>query len=649
MNGNQNKFAFSLKRLESVVKLIQSGLAITDEEGKFTLANQAFIDIVQLPFTVSELIGQDSKPILHKVFQQVITPANFLNIMSNITQKRDMLLEKNIQLENGQILEVNFVPSIEGENYYGYLWTLRDVSEQVNSQQSIQANKDFYEEILNNLPSDVVVFTPEHKYYYINQTAIRDSEVRKWMLGKTDFDFCHFRNKDIQIAINRDRLFKEAVETRKKVEFLEEGISSNGEVEFKLRNLHPVTNSEGEIKMVIGYGLDITKRKRIEIELEKARKQAVENAAAKEILLANVSHELRTPLNGINGILEILSESGLTEEQKHLVALLQHSSLNLLTLVNDLLNLAQINRGEISLYTTVTRIVDLLNDISGIFQLQAVEKKIDWKFQCTIPNELFILADKTRITQILNNLIGNAIKFTQSGEIVFSAGIINHSPTEVMLEFRVKDTGPGIEEKLLDKVFEAFTRLHPESQQFSGTGLGLNITHNLVKLQGGTIEVNSQLHEGSEFVVKLSFPIVENELSQGTSSSPPKVSSQNILIVEDHPVNRFMLNNQLEKAGHIISNAENAKIAMELIQQNAFDLILLDFNLPDIPGQELIRMIQNTKAGQDIPIIAITANALPETRIIALSSGFSEFISKPYRTEELISKIAQVISKKGNQ
>jgi signal transduction histidine kinase/CheY-like chemotaxis protein len=648
MNGNSKNFAFSLKRLESVVKLIQSGLAITDENGKFTLVNQAFLDILKVPVSIDYLIGQEAEKILNTLFAQVVKPEDFRNIMSTITHSREMLLEKEIQLENGQLLQVNFIPSIEGENYYGYLWTFRDISEQYNSQQSIQANKDFYEEILNNLPSDVVVFTPEHKYYYINQTAIRDPEVRKWMLGKTDYDFCKIRNKDIQLAINRDQLFKEVVETRKKVEFLEEGTFSTGEVEYKLRNLHPVTNPEGEIKMVIGYGLDITKRKIIEIELEKSRKEAEENAAAKEILLANVSHELRTPLNGINGILEILSDSGLTEVQKHLVALLQHSSLNLLTLVNDLLNLAQINRGEIILYPSPTNITNLLKDISGIFELQATEKKIRWKFDSSLPEDLYILADKTRVTQILNNLIGNAIKFTQSGEICFTAQTLKSTPTEALLEFRVKDTGPGIEDRLLDKVFDAFTRLHPEPQQFNGTGLGLNITHNLVKLQGGTIEVKSKIDEGSEFIVKISFPIVENTPAHEFESSPPKISSQNILIIEDHPVNRFMLNNQLEKAGHTISNAENAQIALELIENNQFDIILLDFNLPDIPGQELIRMIQKTKAGQNIPIIAITANTLPETRIIALSSGFSEFISKPYKSEELINKIAFVISKKMN-
>jgi len=649
MNGKNNDFAFSLKRLESVVKLIQSGLAVTDENGKIILVNQAFVDIIGIPFSSEKLIGLDVAEILNSFLSNIIIPKEFLISINSIIQRRESLLEKEIQLETGERLVINFIPSIDGENYYGYLWSIRDISKQYQSQQAIQANKEFYEDILNNLPSDVVVFTPEHKYYYINQTAIRDLDLRKWMVGRTDYDFCKIRNKDIKIALNRDRLFKESVRIRDDVEFIEELTTNTGEVEFKMRKLHPVVNSDGEIKMVIGYGMDITKRKKIEIELEKAKKLAEESAIAKEILLTNVSHELRTPLNGINGILEILSDSGLTEKQKHLVALLQHSSLNLLTLVNDLLNLAQINRGEIILYPAIININNLLKDIAGIFELQTIEKKIRWKFDSAIPKDLHILADKTRVSQILNNLIGNAIKFTQSGEITFTAHTINNTPTEVLLEFSVKDTGPGIEEKLLDKVFDAFTRLHPEPQQFSGTGLGLNITHNLVKLQGGTIEVKSKIQEGSEFIVRIPFPIIENSPVKDIVSSPSKISSQNILIIEDNPVNRFMLIRQLEKVGHIVSNAENAKEALELIENNQFDLILLDFNLPDIPGQELIQMIQKRKSGKNIPIIAITANALPETRIIALSSGFSEFISKPYQTEELISKIALVILKKGSQ
>ena len=339
MNGKNNDFAFSLKRLESVVKLIQSGLAVTDENGKIILVNQAFVDIIGIPFSSEKLIGLDVAELLNSFLSNIIIPKEFLISINSIIQRRESLLEKEIQLETGERLVINFIPSIDGENYYGYLWSIRDISKQYQSQQAIQANKEFYEDILNNLPSDVVVFTPEHKYYYINQTAIRDPDLRKWMVGRTDYDFCKIRNKDIKIALNRDRLFKESVRTRDEVEFIEELTTNTGEVEFKLRKLHPVVNSDGEIKMVIGYGMDITKRKKIEVELEKSKKLAEESAIAKEILLTNVSHELRTPLNGINGILEILSDSGLTEKQKHLVSLLQHSSLNLLTLVNDLLNL----------------------------------------------------------------------------------------------------------------------------------------------------------------------------------------------------------------------------------------------------------------------------------------------------------------------
>lgn len=640
MNGEDSKFAFSLKRLESVVKLIQSALAITDEQGVFTLVNDAFCERFQLKTNSSELLGKPSEDILNSIFTKVIQPENFIEYIEKLTNQREAIIEKDIHLDDGRILQINFVPSLEGENYYGYLWTFRDVSKELQSLQLNVEYKNFYEEIINGLPSDVVVLSPDHRYQYINATAVKDPELRAWLIGKNDFDFCKIRNKDIQIAENRNKLFQEVIRTGKKAEFEEEGVFQSGEKEYKLRNLQPVYDADGNLKMVIGYGLDISSRKKIEIELEKARKLAEQNAAAKEILLANVSHELRTPLNGINGILEILSESGLNEEQKHLIRLLQHSSLNLLTLVNDLLNLAQIKRGEIVLHPSPIIITELLNNISGIFRLQAIEKNLTWKYINKIPENTTVQADKTRITQILNNLIGNAIKFTGKGEIVFSATLIK-SEHSTWLEFRVRDTGPGIAENQLDKVFDAFTRLHPEPNQFGGTGLGLNITHQLVQLHQGSIDVQSKLGVGSEFIVKLPIELVNEK--QPVNESEQKFESQNILIIEDHPVNRFLLNNQLETAGHKITNAESAQEALTILANNMFDLILLDFNLPDIPGQELIQLIYKTNGRQNIPVIAITANALPETRILALSSGFAEFISKPYRTKELLEKISLVI------
>lgn len=642
MNGEDSKFAFSMKQLESVVKMIPSGLAITDENGIFTLVNPAFCEILNLEYSHQEILGKPSEDILNNFFQNVKQPQNFISLIKELTHNRDPYLEQDIQLENGQILQVNFVPSIEGENYFGYLWTFRDISEQVKSQISIEENKNFYEEIINKLPSDVVVFTPQFKYFYINETAVRDPEIRKWMIGKNEFDYCEKRNRNIEIANNRYRLFQEVIKTGKKVEFEEEGTIRPGEKEYKIRNLQPVFEKDGSLKMVIGYGLDITRIKKFETELEEARRLAEENAAAKEILLANVSHELRTPLNGINGILEILSDSGLNEEQKHLVGLLQYSSLNLLTLVNDLLNLAQIKRGEIVLHQTPVSITELLNNISGIFRLQAIEKNLSWKYINKIPDRIHILADKTRITQILNNLISNAIKFTGKGEITFTANL-NTINDETWLEFRIKDTGPGIAENLLEKVFDAFTRLHPEPNQFGGTGLGLNITHKLIQLHGGNIQIKSTLGLGSEFIVLLPVQVVNGKNLVAEKNDQLELESQNILIIEDHPVNRFLLNNQLESAGHKVTNAESAQEALSILATTHFDLILLDFNLPDIPGQELIQMIHKSNGSSNIPVIAITANALPETRLLALSSGFAEFISKPYRTKELLEKITSVI------
>lgn len=643
MEHEGHNFAFSLKRLETVAKMLQSGLVIVDEHGRIVLLNPAFCQLFDLKESEQELKQKSFDTIRKILTDHIVEPAGFADKMKKITANREILLEKEVRIRNGKTLEINLVPSLEGKNFLGYLISFRNITDEVQTRNQIQHNKEFYEEILDHLPSDVVVLDSNHRYIYINRTAVSNPEIRNWLLGKDDFEFCQKRGKDISLAENRRRLFNQAVENRQPEEFEETAITATGQTEIKLRNLHPVFDERGNLKMVIGYGHDITRRKRVETELEQARKLAENSVAAREILLANVSHELRTPLNGINGILEILMDSGLTESQRNLVQLLQHSSLNLLNLVNDLLNLAQIKRGEIQLKPAPVQLHTLLRNISDIFALQASEKQLGWQFESFIPEDLIIHADRTRLTQILNNLIGNAVKFTEKGRVDFISRIASQNESGMVLEFRVRDTGPGIPERFRDKIFDPFIRLHPDPHQFGGTGLGLNITQNLVVLHGGEIHFETELGTGTEFIVRLPFYYQPGGRKQFEKPFITRILPQKILVIEDHPVNRFLLGNQLETAGHHPVHAGSAAEALQELDKQHFDIILLDFNLPDIPGQELIQMIHQKTGFEKIPVIAVTANAFPETRIAALNAGFAEFISKPYYTDELLKKITWVL------
>lgn len=598
--------------------------------------------LMELPGKDADYLGQ-SLHLLKNDFEKHFSEGAILwKKLIEETRQPTRHFETNCQLTSGGSVKLEFYPTGTQSDSNGFALLLNPGKSGDTAAGQLLQTQEFYEEILNRIPADIAAWDTQHRYIFINHVAVKNPELRNWLINKDDFEFCSERKRDISLAIKRRDIFNRAIRNRTTEEFEEEIITPEGISETKVRIFHPVLDKSGNPKLVIGYGLDISKRKKAETELKVARRIAEESVAAKEILLANVSHELRTPLNGINGILEILMDSGLNDSQKNLVQLLQHSSLNLLNLVNDLLNLAQLRKGEISLIPEPVNFANLISNIADIFELQAKEKGLSWFFSSLIQDNLIILADKTRLTQILNNLLGNAIKFTQSGKVIFSVRITSQTEKEVHAEFRVQDSGPGIPENAENKIYEAFTRLHSKDSGMPGTGLGLNITHNLVEIHKGTIRYESTLGVGSTFIVEIPFLLPQPKESTQPESAIPTLNPQRILVIEDHPVNRFLLGNQLEVAGHIPVHVENGAEALEELEKHQFDVILLDFNLPDISGMELIQLIHQKPGFEKTPVIAVTANAFPETRIAALNAGFAEFISKPYFTDELLKKITWV-------
>ncbi len=378
-------------------------------------------------------------------------------------------------------------------------------------------------------------------------------------------------------------------------------------------------------------------------ELAEARDQAEAASTAKSTFLANMSHELRTPLNGILGYAQILNRNNqLDEQQRKGIQIIQSSGEYLLTLINDILDLSKIEAGRMELHPTEFNLPVFLHTIVEIFKLRAQSKGIVFTYQADNSLPAVVLGDEKRLRQIFMNLLGNALKFTEQGKVLLS---VQHA-SEQGLVFKVKDTGIGITETDLEKIFSPFHQSGSYLQKAQGTGLGLSITKNLVTLMQGMIEVQSRLGEGSEFCVQLPLPVITTQAAQATTENTQTVRAYRcttspdyrykILIVDDKIENRGVLLNLLKPLNFSLQEAENGQQAVDIAQDWQPDLILMDLLMPVLDGFDATRQILTSPNLPKLPIIAISASVFGEHRQQSSAAGCCDFVGKPFQVRELL-------------
>jgi len=395
----------------------------------------------------------------------------------------------------------------------------------------------------------------------------------------------------------------------------------------------------------------LLQQKNVIIEAEKEKAENSERA--KHQFLANMSHEIRTPMNAIKGMTDILIRRNPKEDQKEYLDGIKQSSDSLLVIINDILDISKIEAGKVELEYEPFSVNELVNNVHTIMQFKAEEKGLELKKE--IPTEeLNVNGDATRLRQILINLIGNAIKFTEKGLITTTIKS-DKVDGKLNLHFTVSDTGIGIDEDHADKIFKSFEQAYSDtSRKFGGTGLGLSISKKLVELYNGKIWVESEKGKGSMFHFTIAYKMaaekVENTKAETTNTYITEaLKGINILLVEDNQFNAVVAQEELEDAIEDVKVevAENGAIAVEKLRSSYFDIILMDVQMPVMNGYEAtkaIRALNNEKAGT--PIIAMTANVLKEEVDLCQQAGMNDFIGKPFDTTELIQKIYTLTNKK---
>jgi PAS domain S-box-containing protein len=489
---------------------------------------------------------------------------------------------------------------------------------------------NFYKAVVEDGSDIIFIVDYEGNILYHNASVHETLGYRaKSLMGKNFFDYIlpsSLEEFKTSFKQTQKRLYTE------KVEF--QFLCKDRTFRFLEFNAINLKNKEGLPGLILDCR-DITQRKDDAVELLRLQK-------AKEQFLANISHEIRTPINGIAGIAGLLSKNQNAEEREMYLNAIRHSSENLKVIINDILDLAAIDSGKLKFEKIAFNLKDLLPSLISTFTYQAREKNLALHYTIDEPLNKILMGDPVRLNQVLINLISNAVKFTHTGAIHVKCELEKEQKGICYVRISVKDTGVGIPSEKLNTIFESFSQADESvTRRYGGTGLGLTIARQLVELQKGRIEVNSQEHIGSTFTVYIPYAIGSTKASRLASqhvASNMTITTQSVrvLLVEDNDINRLYAKSILQTWKCNTDIAENGLIAIEKLKSNSYDVILMDVQMPVMDGYEATKAIRMMPHPVGItPIVALTANATKIDIDRCLVAGMNDYLSKPFTPEDL--------------
>jgi PAS domain S-box-containing protein len=420
--------------------------------------------------------------------------------------------------------------------------------------------------------------------------------------------------------------------------------ASGGRVHLKL-SARPQRDEAGRIAGAQGIFHDISLEVSTREALRVARETAEQADAAKSAFLANMSHEIRTPMTGILGTADLVLDSELTPEQRRSIELIVASGETLLTIINDILDLSKIEAGQLELEEIPLDLHEVLRDTVSLMNSAARNKGIDLSLELRNDVPATVRGDPTRLKQVLNNLVSNAIKFTEKGGVIVSAATVSRDGEVAAVRLGVRDTGIGIPADAVARIFEPFRQADASTTRtYGGTGLGLSISRRLVQMMGGTLEVTSEPGEGSEFFFTVAFSVAQHtgEMRAARPAPPNRPKVLRVLIAEDNPVNQEVAGTMLRRRGHQVDIVGNGREAVEAVARQRYDVVLMDLQMPILDGLGATAEIRANEKGKRVPIIALTANAAGGEREKVIKAGMDDYVAKPFRAADLIEAVEAV-------
>ncbi|SDN05338.1 PAS domain S-box-containing protein [Daejeonella rubra] len=628
-----------LEILSTVASKSSSGIVIRDGNGKVTWINKALENMLGYKF--SELVGKR----LGDVLVGKLTDTQSLEVAENaLNEKKSYNIDLRLYKKDGSEIWVNAstTPILNDKD---------DIERQVEIIIDITERKHVEEQltllslVASKTVNGVAISSSDGKIKWVNQ-SLED------LTGYTLEDFKNTRPGDLLAGEGTDRALLNSARGKaincipSYIELL--SYKKDGTPIWLAISNTPTFNKDGSLDQQVEIINDISERKLAEQELIKTREEALQLSKAKETFLSVMSHEIRTPLNAVIGMSHILMDDNPTESQIENLKILGFSAQNLLNLINDVLDFTKIETGNMVLESVNVNLKDLVSQTLNSLQFRTAEKAVILKSEIDHRIPTYVMGDNTRLYQILINLLGNSIKFTEKGEVKLKVDLFEENKKSVKVRFEIRDTGIGIAPDKIDYIFQSYAQADTDTtRKYGGTGLGLAITKSLLELHNSQILVESELGKGSvfSFIIEFNRSVQSNMQVENKTQIQPL--SGNILVVDDNEINRLLASKVLAKWGVQVDFAENGQIALEKTQMNNYDLILMDLHMPVMDGMEASKAIRKLGGHHSrVPIIALTASLFAHELETISECGMDGFVIKPFVPIDLYNKIKTFLSVK---
>lgn len=617
--GERKKMEAALRRTEERFRIIiesnQDGILIVSKTGTIRFVNPA----------AEHLFNRKKEQLINETFGFPIAP----DARSEIDIRYGGKMLRTVELHAAEI---------EWEDDRAYIFSLRDMTDRKRAEEALRESENRYKALFEGVADAVFITDLEGQLLEVNQVACQLlNDCRENLLHKTLVDVSASEDFALELERINDVLHQQDHE------FFETTLQQKNGVILQIELNMRLIEFNGK-QALLGVARDITDRKLLEAELRTAKEKAEAANRSKSEFLATVSHEIRTPLNGVLGYAQILQrDPNLTERQQYAIDIIQRSGNHLLMLFNDILDLSKIEVGKIKIETSEFHLPGFVKGLAEIGSMWAHQKEVDFTFELDSDLPITVLGDEKRLRQVLLNLLGNAVKFTEAGAVTLRA-IYQVVDQKSLVTFEVSDTGIGIPDDKLDEIFELFRKVGDRRNEIEGTGLGLAISQRLVKMMGSELHVRSQLGKGSTFWFDVVFPKVTK------SFVGPKKLFKNIkgfegykrkiLIVDDKMDNIKILKDVLLPLKFEVVEAYDGEEAIEKAIQFQPNLILMDLIMPVKDGYDATKQIRQIPELQDVIIIAVSASVFEKAQQESLQAGCDDFLIKPIRIDQLLQKLS---------
>ncbi|MDP3618296.1 MAG: response regulator, partial [Ramlibacter sp.] len=541
---------------------------------------------------------------------------------------------------SGQNIYIDVTISLaEDDDRQVYIASFKDVTGQTLAAQETQRQRELMSALIDSIPDMVVYRDPNGVHLGCNAAFAELSGIPPAeLVGHSAAEL--FPKARADIINSRDRIVFESL---RKDSIEDKVYYPSGRTAIMETIRSPLRDAKGKLLGVVAIGRDVTARKTAQEEMRQARDLAEEATRMKTDFLANMSHEIRTPMNAVIGMSHLALKTELTPRQRDYITKVQSSGQHLLGIINDILDFSKVEAGKVGIERAVFRLDPLLSGVADLIAEKISARGLALKFDVAADVPQGLVGDSLRVRQILINYANNAVKYTESGSVVIAVRVVERDADSVLLRLAVTDTGLGLSQKQQSRLFQSFQQADTSTtRKYGGTGLGLAISKKLANLMGGDVGVESEVGHGSTFwfTARLGLdntPVATTPQAVLTSAQPAPIKPDRmaavrgarVLVVEDNEINQQVAREVLQDAGLVVDVAANGLIALNMIQAQAWDLVLMDMQMPVMDGVTATAEIRSMPGFDHLPIVAMTANALQRDRDRCMQAGMVDFITKP--------------------